>query len=747
MNELKTLLLSICCVPLLFSCGPKSGNKNGVETKTINIYTISDLHSAFLYNETEKTTGLSRIGKYLIDKKNFDSDNTLLFCNGNMVSDNWEASTPILNSLSYMGIDAYNIGENELRNMDNFQNYGIPNMFPTLGANIYNVAVSNRPSNILSSCIFERDNLTIGVMGCLGPEIEANGYKSVIDEELIKSQAIALREAGADINIALVSDSEIHNYEYLSQVDKNGYKYADAILFANEYSAENGQFQNSVPYMVGGRDNISNLQLNLRKNRKNGKFTVRSYNQNLIKAFNNQDFLFEDEVITEMFDDYRAKHEISYIEIANKEELQKEWYIGDDNRKVRINVYPDIYSAEELLEKGTMFITSNDERIIKVEGNEIIPVGEGTTEITIRLGDLSDYVEISVSERPAISSIAEVKKAKNGETVYFGAIYAGQFKNTMDCGAYVGDGKQGLFLNIPSSAIDSGIAIGDKVIISGIVDTYNNAKLIHSVTAFSKDETISVSPIVYEEVTSFETFDDSRVGDFVKVSGTLKEDIIPDLNGNKDFTLVLENNEEIDVKCDSRYTSAVTLDFLTDKKAGEALEFKANYTIYDTTKQLQNVVFESTVEPEPPLASGTINNSIPEGFEYIPNNPSYSKPVYYKTGALKLNFLNMGVYTNSFTAQTSVDVSFVIDAINENSKSFGDNDTTKIFTITAYNEAGDVVSTGYINEITKNEETIPLTLTGEGIVKVSIVYTNWYITSNNKAANLGLLSVKVKATK
>ena len=42
-----------------------------------------------------------------------------------MVSDNWEASTPILNSLSYMGIDAYNIGENELRNMDNFQNASI----------------------------------------------------------------------------------------------------------------------------------------------------------------------------------------------------------------------------------------------------------------------------------------------------------------------------------------------------------------------------------------------------------------------------------------------------------------------------------------------------------------------------------------------------------------------------------------------------------------------------------------------
>ena len=67
--------------------------------------------------------------------------------------------------------------------------------------------------------------------------------------------------------------------------------------------------------------------------------------------------------------------------------------------------------------------------------------------------------------------------------------------------------------------------------------------LIHSITVFAKDETINASPIFYEEVTSFEAFDDSRVGDFVKVSGTLKEDIKPDSSGNKNFTLVLKNNE------------------------------------------------------------------------------------------------------------------------------------------------------------------------------------------------------------
>ena len=150
MKKLRAFLLSICCLPLLFSCGPKTKNN---ETKTINIYTISDLHNAFLYNETEKTTGLSRIGKFLIDKKSVDPNNTFIFCNGNMASDNWEASQVIFNSLSYMGIDALNIGESELRNMDNLQNYGIPNMFPILGTNTYSAYDSKRPSNILGNLV------------------------------------------------------------------------------------------------------------------------------------------------------------------------------------------------------------------------------------------------------------------------------------------------------------------------------------------------------------------------------------------------------------------------------------------------------------------------------------------------------------------------------------------------------------------------------------------------------------------
>lgn len=397
--------------------------------------------------------------------------------------------------------------------------------------------------------------------------------------------------------------------------------------------------------------------------------------------------------------------------------------------------------------------------VVEINGSTIAGLKAGTAKVVAKAGEVvSNEITITVSEtKVALKSIADVKAAKKGDWVYFGGIYAGQFKNSRDHGAYVGNGSQGVFLFGATPAADSGIVVGDKVAIFGLVDVFSNAMQIKNVNLFAKDETVEASPITHEVVTSFESFDDSRVGDFVKVSGTLKDDITKDNNGNENFKLVLANKEVIDVRCDSRYTSAATLSYLEGKKAGTALEFTANYTVYNSTKQLQNVVFESATEPDPEpdpepepetyLVNGTFNKSIPEGFEYIPSDPKYPEPDYYGSGSLKARFLKTGTYTNSFAPQTSVNVSILIDTITENRKSIDGNDNTKVITVKAYNKADEVVDTDYINDITKNVETTAITLTGEGIVKVSIVYTNWLLSSNNKATNLGLLSVKVQATK
>ncbi|MDY2727800.1 MAG: hypothetical protein SOV26_02170 [Candidatus Onthovivens sp.] len=259
----------------------------------------------------------------------------------------------------------------------------------------------------------------------------------------------------------------------------------------------------------------------------------------------------------------------------------------------------DVTPAGSVVAKNYEVVEGKD--VVAIDGDTVAGLKAGTAKIVAKAGDItSNEVTITVSEtKVALKSIADVKTANKGDWVYFGGIYAGQFKGTTDYGAYVGNGSQGMFLHQATPAANSGIAVGDKVAIFGLVDVFNSAIQVKSVKLFAKDETVEASPITHEVVTSFETFDNSRVGDFVKVSGTAKTDIVADKYGNKHFTLVLANKEEIEIRCDSRYTSAATLNYLTDKKAGAALEFTANYTVYNTKKQLQNVVFEGAVEPEP----------------------------------------------------------------------------------------------------------------------------------------------------
>jgi hypothetical protein len=75
-------------------------------------------------------------------------------------------------------------------------------------------------------------------------------------------------------------------------------------------------------------------------------------------------------------------------------------------------------------------------------------------------------------------------------------------------------------------------------------------------------------------------------------------------------------------------------------------------------------------EPEPEGVSVTIANAIPEGWTYITNNPTYPNPGYYSSGALKINFVGMGIQSPVFT-ETYHTVT-IGGALNANTKTEGD---------------------------------------------------------------------------
>jgi 2',3'-cyclic-nucleotide 2'-phosphodiesterase (5'-nucleotidase family) len=76
MKKIRQLLFGV--IASIFAFGMMSCNGGSSKTKTtIDIYALNDFHGAFNYVQNSYT-GLSRIGKYLMDEKAKNPDNTQL---------------------------------------------------------------------------------------------------------------------------------------------------------------------------------------------------------------------------------------------------------------------------------------------------------------------------------------------------------------------------------------------------------------------------------------------------------------------------------------------------------------------------------------------------------------------------------------------------------------------------------------------------------------------------------------------
>ena len=85
------------------------------------------------------------------------------------------------------------------------------------------------------------------------------------------------------------------------------------------------------------------------------------------------------------------------LTITNKSDLLKEWTCLSGGRYIQIQS-SSIENISKAVEDGEIIITSSNEKIIEVFGQFLNPVGEGTSIISIKKGDLVDSVEVTISE-------------------------------------------------------------------------------------------------------------------------------------------------------------------------------------------------------------------------------------------------------------------------------------------------------------------------------------------------------------
>ncbi len=132
------------------------------------------------------------------------------------------------------------------------------------------------------------------------------------------------------------------------------------------------------------------------------------------------------------------------------------------------------------------------------------------------------------------------------------------------------------------------------------------------------------------------------------------------------------------------------------------------------------------------------DKAMPAGLTYITNNASYPDPSFYADGGLKMNYVNMGVQTSTFEAQSEVVVVINVRALNDNTKTAGDADA---FTVYGLDANGNVVATASLANVVAGDNAV--TLTGAGIVSVKVVMTDYPAGNKSACANVSLGAVKV----
>ena len=138
------------------------------------------------------------------------------------------------------------------------------------------------------------------------------------------------------------------------------------------------------------------------------------------------------------------------------------------------------------------------------------------------------------------------------------------------------------------------------------------------------------------------------------------------------------------------------------------------------------------------LVDATITDAIPAELTYITNNPQYPNPSFYSAGGLKMNYVNMGVQTATFAAQSSVKVTIKVAALNANTKSGNDAD---VFTVYGLDASGNTVVTATYDAVVAGDNVV--LLEGEGIVAVKVIMTD-YAHNGSAFCNISLGGVKVE---
>ena len=83
------------------------------------------------------------------------------------------------------------------------------------------------------------------------------------------------------------------------------------------------------------------------------------------------------------------------LSISNETELTDTWYVNDANRAIELE-YNEPININSAIADGDLVITSSDATVVGVSGKFLLPLGEGSSDVTVAYAGLTDTVTINV---------------------------------------------------------------------------------------------------------------------------------------------------------------------------------------------------------------------------------------------------------------------------------------------------------------------------------------------------------------
>lgn len=236
----------------------------------------------------------------------------------------------------------------------------------------------------------------------------------------------------------------------------------------------------------------------------------------------------------------------------------------------KINAYADSrYTNGNELTKLN-YIKDGDE--ISLEGNITYSVDDLKTIPTTTEGmQLVNLTVTSDVDIPQIT-IEEAYKREKGALISVYGKYIGNFNEGKTAnGIFIGDGEYSLY--VYRAKAPEGAKIGDSLIVTGELDIYNGLFQMGSGATVELDpQNRGTAPEVLN-LTSLDGIDGTDAGKQAKVTGTIESNEVEE-NKDKGYSTVttkvkVSETLTIEVRTDSRYSSAETLEAMKALKEGD----------------------------------------------------------------------------------------------------------------------------------------------------------------------------------